>query len=294
MSDDAKPYAVTELGSVSVETSYSSREVSSLRLRATVEALESERAELQKTREERDTYQRAVTAKVADLGPLLAEVAELRAELEKTRAALEELEALREWKALHKTLSHDLCPECVRDDMHALRAEFEKTKAALEEAEGKLAALWVPFSLREGLISPEDFKKRAEEFIAGLQEQRDTWAARAEKAEARAADACPEVDGERVHAGGSLACGQCYRSLEAALKSAEADNAALRNWVRTLHSNATGAELEAMEAALASPSPGGRRTPPGWCPNCNEQPYNIRGGVCGWCGKNVPSLGGKE
>lgn len=80
--------------------------------------------------------------------------------------------------------------------------------------------------------------------------------ARAEKAEAerdelrkRVLDAChTHEDGERVHAGGRLACGQCYDSLlthfrntQAERDEARASNAALREALDDLLASEEGA-----------------------------------------------------
>jgi hypothetical protein len=45
------------------------------------------------------------------------------------------------------------------------------------------------------------------------------------------------------------------------------------------------------DASVASEgaAKGAGSSKPGWCSKCNEQPYNIRDGVCGWCGAEVPS-----
>lgn len=47
--------------------------------------------------------------------------------------------------------------------------------------------------------------------------------------------------------------------------------------------------VEQMKADLASVASnwGKPVDKTGWCPHCNEQPFNIKDGVCGWCGKDV-------
>ena len=43
----------------------------------------------------------------------------------------------------------------------------------------------------------------------------------------------------------------------------------------------------ALEAAVDALDQGESAPKSGNCPHCNEQPYNIRNGICGWCDKSI-------